>query len=188
MCAATATLPAGSQPSQKGKGKMPTIPPGSGSPRFPAHSAARPQPPGMRGRPAAAPRSSGCCSACGAEVGFIPCSPPAPRIWDQGAAAHSLHGPTTGLATRRGLSRFSPWKVPAGCPQILLSNWWHHVSVGDQVQGFKGYTEKGGIVLLLKTEGGKAIPLSLFLFSFQQPLNRLKKKLPADAVNFKLGI
>lgn len=125
MCAAHCNTTSSSQPSQKGKGKMPTIPRGSGSPWFPAYLAARPQPPGVRGRPAAAPRSSGCCSACGAEVGFIPCSPPAPRIWDEGAEAHPLHGPTAGLTTRRGFSGFSPWKVPAGGPQILLSNWRH---------------------------------------------------------------
>ncbi|XP_039560294.1 nascent polypeptide-associated complex subunit alpha, muscle-specific form-like isoform X2 [Passer montanus] len=110
----------------------------SGSLWFPAHPAARLQPPGARGRPAAAPRSSGCCSACGAEVGFVPCSPPAPRIWDQGAEAHSLRGPTAGLTMRRGLSGFYLWEVPVGGPQILLPNRWHRVSVGDQVQGFRG--------------------------------------------------
>lgn len=153
---------------------MPTIPRSSGSPRLPAHPAAR----RVRGRPAAAPCSSGCCSACGAEVGFIPCSPSAPRIWDQGAEAHSLHGPTAGLTTHRGLSGFSLWEVPPAGPQILLPNWRHPISVGDQVQGFRGWIEKGEIDLLLKTEGRKAIPHSLLLYTFQQPLSRLKKHDP----------
>lgn len=46
--------------------------------------------------------------------------------------------PPPGWQRVGGSRDFPPWKVPAEGPRILLPKWWYHVSVGGQVQGFKG--------------------------------------------------